>query len=154
VEIERKFLVKNIPDSFKEYEKIDILQAYISTKPTIRIRKCNDNFILTIKGKGTIAKEEYELEITEDEFNSLLNKKEEGTKCIKKTRFKIPLKDGLTAELDEYYGELEGLFTVEVEFAEIDAARDFVPPDWFGKEVTEDSTFSNASLSKNGIERQ
>jgi CYTH domain-containing protein len=148
-EIERKFLVKQLPDKLDTYPHHDIMQSYVSTNPTIRIRKCDDSYILTVKSKGIMKRIEFEMELTEEQFNGL-RKKTEGI-TIAKRRYIIPLEDNLKAELDIYYEDLSGFMNVEVEFPNERCALLFTPPDWFGQEVTQDKRYTNASLSKFGI---
>ncbi len=149
MEIERKFLVKECPKNIQEYECISMEQTYISTNPTIRLRRENDKFILTVKGSGLISREEFELEITKEQYDNLLLKRE--TPFVKKKRYKIPLENNLVAELDIYFGELEGLMTVEVEFLTENEALDFITPKWFGEDVTMDKRYKNTNLSIYGI---
>ena len=149
MEIERKFLVKYIPEYLEKYPKKEIEQSYISTDPTIRLRKSNTSFILTVKGKGTIAREEFELELSEKQYLSLIKKIE--TPILVKTRYLIPLESGYTAELDIYKGELEGLTTVEVEFPTVKEAENFIPPIWFSSDISTDNRYKNTNLSLNGI---
>ncbi|MBQ7266538.1 MAG: CYTH domain-containing protein [Firmicutes bacterium] len=149
-EIERKFLLTTLPEGLEGYTFKDIEQCYISTNPTIRIRSINDkDYVLTIKGKGKIKKEEYELPLDKSSYENLKQKKEGIT--IQKRRYLIPLPQGLTAELDIYKGELEGFMNVEVEFSSLEEAVLFVPPSWFGREVSQNKRYSNASLSKWGV---
>ncbi len=145
-EIERKFLVERIPGELDKYKCFDIKQAYISTSPTMRIRKKDNSYIFTFKGKGTVKKTEFEYPLTEEQFDSLM-KKTEG-RVIEKNRYIIPLDGGLVCELDIYKGELEGFVNAEVEFTSMEEAESFVPPDWFGKDISEDKRYSNASLSR------
>ena len=70
-EIERKFLIKNLPENLENFTHYEIRQGYISTDPTIRLRQQDDNYILTVKSAGLMKKEEYELDLTEDQFNRL-----------------------------------------------------------------------------------
>ena len=149
MEIERKFLVKQIPGILEKYPKKEIEQSYISTDPTIRLRKSNSEFILTIKGKGTIAREEFELELSEKQYLSLIKKIE--TPILAKTRYLIPLDTGHIAELDIYKGKLEGLATVEVEFQTVKEAENFIPPVWFSSDISTDNRYKNTNLSLNGI---
>ena len=114
MEIEKKYLTTNIPFDLDKFSKTEIQQSYISTDPVIRIRKSDENYFLTFKGSGEISREEFETLITKNQYENLLKKAE--TKVISKTRYFIPLNDGLTAETDIYYGELKGLITTEVEF--------------------------------------
>ncbi len=148
-EIERKFLVKKLPRNLEQYKSKEIEQAYISRKPTIRIRNQDDEYFLTVKGKGDFKKIEYELNLTEKEYKNLFNKIEGDV--VKKTRYYIPIDNGLTAELDVYYKNLTGLHTVEVEFNDIDICTNFQPPLWFGEDVSLDKRYKNTNLSINGL---
>lgn len=145
MEIERKFLVKELPDLSK-YEVLHIEQGYISTSPTIRIRRENDEYYVTCKGKGSLSHDELNIPMSAEKYEHLLTKID-GI-LISKNRYLIPLSDKLTAELDEFLDSLEGLYYVEVEFETEKEALDFIPPTWFGKEVTYDKSYTNASLSK------
>ena len=147
-EIERKFLVKNVPFELDDYEVHNIYQGYIATNPTMRLRKDNDRYIFTFKGKGLIKKTEFEYELDEEQFARLW-KKVESNKIVKK-RYIIPIEKGLKAELDIYEDFLEGFMTVEVEFSSMEEALVFQPPEWFGKDVSNDRRYSNASLAING----
>ena len=149
MEIERKFLLHELPNDIDKYEHADIEQAYISVDPTIRLRKRNNEFYLTVKQSGLLARDETEFSITEAQFNHLWKKIE--TNIIRKTRILIPLQDGLTAEADIYHDVLQGLMTVEVEFENIEQANRFNPPNWFGMDVTCDPNYSNSSLAINGM---
>ena len=66
-------------------------------------------------------------------------------------RYYVPLEDGLTAEVDVYEGGLAGLLTTEVEFSSLEEAEAFVPPVWFGKDVSEEKAYKNTSLSLYGL---
>ena len=155
MEIERKFVVPAIPFGLSGYEKAEIRQGYIAHEPTIRIRQWNDSYILTVKGRSLRyghdlrAREEFELALDRAEFDALLHKVE--TRMIVKTRYMIPLPDGLTAEFDIYHDFLQGLLTVEVEFDNMAAAESFIAPSWFGREVTQDKRFTNSQMSLHGI---
>ena len=109
MEIERKFLTKHIPFDITVYPYKQISQAYISFSPTIRIRQSDEAYILTVKGKGHLAREEFELPLTKEDYDRL-SLKTEGTPVIKK-RYLVPIDGGLTAEVDIYEGELTGLMT-------------------------------------------
>lgn len=150
MEIERKYLVNKVPDSFTLKNEIE--QGYINSSPTIRIRRSDDEFFLTVKGSGLLAREEFEMRITGEEYASLLSKVE--TRIIKKDRYLIPIGGSLTAELDIYHDFLEGLKTVEVEFESVEDSEAFAPPEWFGREVTYDKGYSNGSLARHGLIRE
>ena len=144
MEIERKFIIKTIPFNLTDYTCNIIAQAYISTNPVIRIRQQNDKYILTIKSKGLLKREEFNLEISKDEFYNLYSKID--GRLIKKKRYLIPLKDNFTAELDVFEDNLEGLKLVEVEFTSEEDALNFTPPDWFNQEVTYNPKYQNNRL--------
>lgn len=147
MEIERKYLVKTLPElSLYTYKKLT--QAYISTKPVIRLRQMGEDFFLTVKSAGHLMRNEFEMSISHEEYISLLNKVEGN--AIEKTRYYIPLSNNLTAELDLYHGFLDGLLTVEVEFPSEEAANTFSPPDWFGEDITFDARYKNNQLALYG----
>ena len=130
MEIERKFLVKKLPEPLGEYRFHQIEQAYLCTDPVVRIRRQDDEFILTWKGKGLMIREEYNLPLTEKGYYHLL-KKADGNVLTKK-RYLIPLPHDLKAELDIFEGKFRGLCLVEVEFPDEAGADSFHAPDWFG----------------------
>lgn len=146
MEIERKYLVKSIPENLKDFPCRIIEQGYLNTSPVIRIRKDNDNFELTYKSKGLMIREEYNLPLTKEAYEHLLLKID-GC-LIKKRRYMIPLEGNLTAELDVFEGELAPLILAEVEFPDEDSALSFTPPDWFGEDVTFSGKYHNSHLSR------
>lgn len=150
MEIERKYLIKNLPEKLDTYPHDDISQAYISTDPVIRIRKKNQNHILTLKSQGLLAREEVEMPISKESFLHLLNKKDGIS--IEKTRYKIPESHGYLIELDVFHGVYEGFIMAEIEFSDMESANSYEAPEWFGKDVTLDSRFHNSNLSKRSPE--
>ncbi|NDO47465.1 CYTH domain-containing protein [Clostridium sp. MD294] len=149
MEIERKFLTEKVPFSLEQYHCAMISQYYISFSPTIRIRQSNNDYFLTVKGKGHLSHEEFELSITQQQYQSLQKKCD--TPPIIKKRYFVPLQNNLTAEIDFYEGNLNGLITTEVEFPSEQAANAFIPPIWFGKDVTFDFRYKNTNLCIHGI---
>jgi adenylate cyclase len=148
VEIEKKFLVKG--DFRKESEKATrITQGYLSSVPerTVRVRIKGDRGYITIKGIGSASgasRFEWEKEIPVSEVEQLLAICEPGV--IDKTRHLV--KSGKhTFEVDEFYGENEGLIVAEVELSSEN--EEFVKPEWLGQEVTGDSRYYNSMLMKN-----
>jgi CYTH domain-containing protein len=101
---------------------------------------------MTYKGAGLLAREEYNLPLTREAYEHLLPKID-GL-LIAKTRYLIPLSDGLTAELDIFEGELAPLTLVEVEFETIADANAFTAPEWFGEDVTNSGKYHNSHLSQ------
>ena len=146
MEIEKKYLLTKIPFDLSSFEKKEISQGYLCTSPVVRIRKSNDKYTLTYKGEGLMAREEYNLPLTKESYNQL-SSKIDGI-LIEKTRYLIPLENNLTAELDVFHGKLDSLMLVEVEFDSIEAANAFVPPSWFGEDVTFSNKYHNCNLSK------
>ena len=149
IEIERKFLVKKIPDNLDTYERIDMIQGYLNTAPVVRVRKESDDYVLTYKGSGLLSHSEYNLPLNKEAFEHLL-KKCDGI-IISKSRYKIPLENNLTAELDIFKGDLDSLKLVEVEFDSVEEADNFTPPEWFGEDVTTDGRYHNSYISKYGL---
>ena len=145
MEIECKYLIEETPSDFKNFPSKRIRQGYISTTPVIRIRQLGDDYILTIKGKGLLAREEFELFISEDEFINLSKKVDNH--IIDKTRYYIPYQNYII-ELDIFHAQLEGLILAEVEFPSIEEANAFIPPKWMKTDVTQDPTYQNSNLSK------
>lgn len=146
MEIERKFLIKIMPEHLEQYPCRLIEQAYLCTDPVVRIRRQDDAYILTYKGRGMMIREEYNLPLTKDAYEHLLPKADGN--IITKKRYLIPLSDGLKAELDIFERKFQGLAIVEVEFPDETAANTFVPPEWFGADVTCSSLYHNSSLSQ------
>lgn len=149
IEIERKFLVKKIPDNLDTYERIDMIQGYLNTDPVVRVRKESDDYVLTYKGSGLLSHSEYNLPLNKEAFEHLL-KKCDGI-IISKSRYKIPIENNLTAELDIFKGDLDSLKLVEVEFDSVEEADNFTPPEWFGEDVTTDGRYHNSYISKYGL---
>ncbi|MDE7310072.1 MAG: CYTH domain-containing protein [Eubacterium sp.] len=152
MEIERKFIPKQLPDGLEQYACRSIEQGYLCTNPTIRIRKMDDTYFLTYKSSGLLAHQEYEMPLTKEAYLHL-RKKADGI-LITKSRYLIPLDSGHTAELDIFHGSLEGTTLAEVEFASVEEAQAFVPPDWFGKDVTYDSRYHNSEMSKGALSNE
>lgn len=146
MEIERKFLVKELPKNLEFYEQQHISQGYINRNPVVRIRRSNDDYYLTYKGKGMMVREEYNLPLNEESFLHMLPKID-GI-LIDKIRYLIPLDEKHTAELDIFQGTLAPLRIVEVEFETEEDALTFVPPSWFGDDVTQSKKYHNSNLSK------
>ena len=147
MEIERKFLIskENLPADLDAYPHHKLEQGYLSTAPVVRIRKEDDNYYLTYKSKGLMTREEYNLPLNAEAF-AHLKEKIDGI-LIQKRRYLIPLTDKLTIELDVFEGELAPLQLAEVEFETKEEAEHFVPPAWFGEDVTFSTEYQNSSLA-------
>lgn len=146
MEIERKFLIKKLPDNLTSYKARKIEQAYLCTDPVVRVRRDNDEYYLTYKSKGMIVREEYNLPLTKEAYGHLLAKADGN--IITKTRYEIPEKDNLTIELDVFEGKFDGLLLAEVEFASEEEALCYIPPEWFGEDVSNSTKYHNSTLSR------
>lgn len=148
MEIERKYLITNLPENYKNFPCYEIEQAYLCIEPVVRVRKENDSCYLTCKGKGLLAREEFNLPLDRQSYEHLL-KKADGI-IITKKRYRLPLTDKpeLTIELDIFSGYYEGLVLAEVEFPSAEMAMSFTPPAWFGEDVTFTGQYQNSNLSR------
>jgi len=155
MEIERKFTIKQLPEGLEQYEKREMEQAYLCTGPVVRIRRSNEEYILTYKSKkGILPKEgatarsceEVELPLTREAYEHL-REKADGN-LITKTRYIIPMENQRKIELDIFHGYLTGLCFAEVEFGSEEEAAAFQMPEWFLEDVTFDRRFSNAFMTK------
>ena len=147
MEIERKFLVARLPQPLERWPHSPIEQAYLCRRPVVRVRREGEVYTLTYKGEGLLEREEYNLPLTREAYLHLLAKADGD--AIVKERYRIPLGPH-TAELDLFAPPLAPLALVEVEFDSRAQAEAFTPPDWFGREVTQDPAYTNAALSQAG----
>ena len=137
MEIERKYLIEKeqLPADLASYPFHKIEQGYLCTSPVVRIRRQDDDYFLTYKSKGLMAREEYNLPLPQEAYEHLKSKA-----------------DGLviskTIELDVFHEDYEGLLLAEVEFPSEEAANSYTPPAWFGRDVTFSSDYHNSTLSK------
>ena len=137
MEIERKYLVTDPPRECFSHPFRTIEQAYLCTDPVVRIRREDSEYYLTYKGRGLLAREEYNLPLHEAAYRHLLPKAD-GIILTKK-RYRIPL-DGTSLVI-------EGLMLAEVEFPDEEAALAFTPPVWFGRDVTFTGEYQNSRLA-------
>jgi adenylate cyclase len=143
-EIERKFKVGTLPEHLLGPGSA-IRQGYLCVTPVeIRLRAQDGGHELTVKSLGGLRRVEVGLPLRTEQFEELWPL---ATAFVEKTRHRAEL-DGAVAEVDIYGGNLEGLVVVEVEFDSEQQAASFVPPDWFGDEITSDSRFRNAALAQ------
>ena len=151
IEIERKFIVREMPKIIPEMVCHSIEQGYLvigTQGDEVRLRKKGDAFILTVKGDGTLARKETEIVLNEAQFTALWPMTE-GKRIVKK-RYEIHSGEHLI-ELDVFEGELRPLMFAEVEFDSVEASQDFSVPTWFEKEVTDDKRYKNRSLATDGV---
>jgi len=145
VEIERKFLVERVPDDLGgTARRIDQGYVALDEGAEVRVRRIGDELWLTVKGTGGLARVEEELRLSREQFESLWPLTE--GRRIEKTRHTLP--GGV--EVDVYDGSLTGLVVAEIEFASEEESAAFVPPDWFGAEVTDDPRYKNRALAVGG----
>ena len=150
MEIERKYLVKELPANLEDYPSVEIEQCYLCKSPTLRIRRMGDKYILTVKElvkteSDAIHNREEEFRMSPESYLQLRQKIEGHP--VQKRRYRIPLDGGFVAELDVFHGRHEGLLLVEVEFPNTASADAFVPPVWFGDDVSTDPRYRNSSLA-------
>jgi len=160
MEIERKFTVKKLPTDLEKYPFKKIEQGYLNTDPVVRVRKEDDSYNLTYKGKGLLAREEYIMDLNKESYYHLISKADGN--IISKTRYLIPLENPqfqeggpkppadyvLTIELDVFDAPFDSLILAEIEFGSKEAAESFIPPEWFYEDVTYDTAYHNSTLSR------
>jgi adenylate cyclase len=146
-EIERKFLVKQLPEKLKRSRRCLIAQGYLATEPGgrhVRLRKRGKTSSLTFKvGRGA-HREEREVKLSAKQF-AMLWPATVGRR-LRKLRYEIPWRN-LLIEIDIYRGRHSGLVVAEVEFPDRATCREFKPPSWFGREVTGEKRYSNVRLA-------
>ena len=148
MEIERKFLVREVPAG--DHPASHIRQGYVaiaSDGGEVRVRDRGGDCTLTVKHGVGVVREEHETVISADLFEALWPSTE--GRRVEKRRVLVPL-GRLTAEVDVFEGALAGLVVAEVEFATLEEAEAFVAPAWFGPEVSEDERYKNQSLALHG----
>ena len=145
MEIERKFLLKELPSDLENYPVRHLEQGYLCTGPVVRIRKDNDKYELTYKAKGMMVREEYTLPLTKEAYEHLKGNID-GRLIIKK-RYMIPF-EKYTIELDVFEDDLAPLTLAEVELTSEEEANAFVAPDWFAEDVTISKLYHNSFLSR------
>lgn len=149
MEIERKYLIHTLPENLENYPQKRIEQGYLCTSPVVRIRRQNDEYFLTYKSKGLMSREEYNLPLTKEAYEHL-KPKADGY-LISKVRYLLPLDDTHTIELDVFDAPFAPLYLAEVEFATLEEAQNFTPPDWFGEDVTFDINYHNSAMSQGAL---
>lgn len=155
MEIERKFTIRRLPENIGQYAKKELEQAYLCTNPVVRVRRSDEEYILTYKSKKGVVLpenatarscEEVELPLTKEGYEHLRQKADGNV--IAKTRYLIPIENGRKIELDVFHGYLSGLMFAEVEFGSEEEAAAYRMPDWFLEDVTFDKRYSNAFMTR------
>ena len=166
LEIERKFIINSlddVPGDLESYPHTRIEQAYLCTNPVVRVRRDGDRYYLTYKGSGMMEREEANLPLTMEAYNHLLLKADGNV--ISKIRYRIELKNPkvkegtptppsdytLTVELDVFAPHFAPLLLAEVEFGSKEAAESFLPPEWFGEEVTYRREYHNSNMAMSNV---
>jgi adenylate cyclase len=149
VEIERKFLVDDDSVPADLTAGVPIRQGYLAQEGSVeaRVRITPLEATLTVKAGKGLSRTEVEVVIAPSDAEALWV--HTAGRRIDKQRTRLALGADV-AEVDLYAGDLVGLCTVEVEFSDEEGAVGFVPPDWFGTELTGQSAWSNASLARHG----
>lgn len=159
MEIERKFTLKALPENLESYPCHHIEQAYLNVNPVVRVRKQDEEYYMTYKGNGMMAREESNLALNKESYYHL-REKADGN-IISKKRYLIPLNNPgfqpgfptppadytLTIELDVFDPPFAPLIMAEVEFGSKEAAEAFLPPDWFAEEVTYNKEYHNSYMA-------
>ena len=161
MEIERKFTIKELPADLESYPFHHIEQAYLNETPVIRIRRQDEEYYMTYKGSGMMAREESNLPLNREAYYHL-REKADG-RIISKKRYLIPLPHpsfqksdklpappsdySLTIELDIFDPPFAPLTMAEVEFGSREAAEAFIPPDWFDEDVTYREEYHNSDMA-------
>lgn len=149
-EIERKFLIKEIPMDIEQFPHKNIIQGYFNdptTGKSIRVRHIGNEYKVTRKKWHGLVREEIEADISKEEFDQFWFQVENH--FIEKTRYYIP-HEWLTIELD-VYKNLESFKTAEIEFTSKRDAKKFIAPEWFGEELTKMREASNGYIANHGL---
>jgi adenylate cyclase len=148
MEVERKFLVGELPD-LAATDSDEIEQGYlaIGSDGEVRVRQKGERLVLTAKRGSGLSRDEAEVELDQASFSELWPLTE--GRRLHKRRHVVPHGD-LKIEVDIYEGDLEGLCVAEIEFASEEEAKSFDPPDWLGEDVTGDERYLNETLATQG----
>jgi adenylate cyclase len=150
-EIERKFRLAEAPDWLSDCDSNRIEQGYLAIEPAdeteVRIRRYGNDTWLTVKRGSGKTREETEIELSEEQFETLWPLTE--GRRVRKVRHRVP-QDKLTVDVDVFEGDLGELVIGEVEFDSEAASEEFDAPDWLGEEVTGDPRYANESLAVHG----
>jgi adenylate cyclase len=146
-EIERKFLVRDLPKRILEERRVLIVQGYLAIDPrgvTVRLRQFGAQRFLAVKTYDGEARIEREVALTEEQFAELWPATE-GHR-LRKVRYHTPYQV-YTIEVDIYEGSAAGLIVAEIEFPDERSRQEFVKPDWLGQDISEQKEYSNLTLA-------
>lgn len=149
IEIERKFLLREVPGWLDGCESHEIRQGYVALEADteVRIRRQGDAHTLTIKRGGGLVRVEVEVDLDAERFEALWPLTE--GRRVSKRRYLVPT-EHLHFDVDVFADGLAGMRVAEVEFASVAASEAFAPPPWLGPEVTTDERFKNRTLAERG----
>ncbi len=148
-EIERKFLIEALPPQVAEVSPTRIVQGYLAVTDDleVRLRDRAGDRLLTVKQGHGVVRREVTIPLEDEQFEQLWPFTA-GRRISKHRWVMIDNAQGqLEVEIDRFEDQLEGLLIAEVEFASEADGRAFEPPDWFGREVTDDDRYRNAMLA-------
>lgn len=153
IEIEKKYKVKKLPSNLMKFDHMTIEQSYLNKGGApIRLRKfIKGNEVRCIFSKkarvaeGSFECVEHNIELPENLYQEFLSAKEGRT--IIKTRYKIPLTDGLKIDLDVFHDFFEGVCVAEIEYTSIEQANNYKVPDWLGEELTDSEKLANGYMA-------
>ena len=145
MEIERKYLIATLPPLAGVLSN-NILQGYLAIDDTheVRLRQIGPDYILTVKVGTGLVRQEHETVISKQQFSLLWPAV--NNRSVSKVRYYLP--DDISVDI--YEGPLAGLTVAEIEFDTVRASDSYIPPHWFGPEVTSDLRFKNRSLASAG----
>jgi CYTH domain-containing protein len=157
IEMERKFLVKELPKNIKDnlysLEKLELIQCYLNNEYDsldVRVRSINDSiFSLDIKDKGDKVRNEISVEISKEQFEQIYSVS--STKVINKTRYILAKDDISELVLDIYDSKVNNLMVIEYESKDINKVNNFKQDYWFINEITSDVKYKNRNLAINGL---
>ncbi len=149
-EIERKFLLKELPDlTGKPFLHIEQGYLCLGDKEEVRLRSislknCDPSYVLTVKKGSGLIRGEGEISISKQQFDTLWPMTV-GRRLVKKRYDYWTINEDI--EIDIYEDSLQGLLVAEVEFENEEEARAYQPPSWIGEDVTNDDHYKNRSLA-------
>lgn len=146
-EIERKFLLRRMPENLADYPHQEIEQGYLAAERggvQVRLRKKGSVRTLAFKRGTKTAREEREIRLSVEQFDALWPAT--AGRRLSKVRYDVPCGERIV-EVDIYTGRHDGVVVAEVEFPDEESCRTFVPPDWLGEDVTGKSRYSNVVMA-------
>lgn len=151
IELEKTYLLKNLPEGLNFLKSTEIIDIYIPTSeghPVLRIRKKGDRLEITkkrpIKGNDSSEQSEETIILSDEEFKELSQLK---GKRFRKIRHYYNFENCKSMELDVYKDELEGLAVVDFEFNTTEEKDKFQMPNFCLVDVTQEKNFAGGILA-------